>query len=54
MIVIVAFALGAAWGWFLARRRAGATLDKLQYATAFGIAFAIGGLFATVIVERML
>lgn len=52
MIVIFAFALGALWGAYLARRRGGRRLDMLQYAAAFGIAFAIAGLFLTVIVDR--
>jgi len=54
MIVIVAFIAGAATGWLTARKRGGNRLDKLQYAAAFAIAFALAGLFATVIVERML
>ncbi len=54
MIVIICFLAGAAWGTYLARRRKGNTLDVLQYAAAFAIAFAILGLFATVIMERML
>jgi hypothetical protein len=53
MIVIVAFLLGALWGGYLARRRKGSRLDIVQYAVAFGIAFAIAGLILTVIVERM-
>jgi len=52
MIVLTAFVLGIAWGAYLARRRGGKRLDILQYATAFGIAFAIAGLFLTVIVDR--
>ena len=54
MIVILSFLIGAAWGAFLARRRKGGRLDIAQYAVAFGVAFAILGLFATVIFERML
>lgn len=53
MIVLIAFVLGIAWGGYLARRRGGGRLDILQYAAAFGIAFAIAGLFLTVIVERV-
>ena len=53
MIVIIAFLLGIGWGAYLARRRGGKGLDVLQYAAAFGIAFAIAGLFASVIVQRM-
>jgi hypothetical protein len=54
MIVIVAFLLGVLWGGWLARRRKGGRLDVLQYASAFGIAFAIAGLFLTVLFERVL
>lgn len=54
MIVILAFLAGGLWGAFLANRRNGSRLDILQYATAFALAFAILGLFATVLVERML
>lgn len=54
MIVIVAFLAGAVWGWWLAGRRGGGRLDRMQYATAFAIAFAIAGLFATVILERVI
>ena len=54
MIVILMFIAGAVTGWLVARRRQGVLLDRLQYATAFGIAFGIVGLFATVVVERML
>lgn len=53
MIVIAGFLLGALWGWFLAGRRDGTVLDRLQYGSAFGIAFAIAGLILTVIVDRM-
>lgn len=54
MIVIVAFLAGAAWGYWLAGRRGGRLLDRLQYASAFGLAFGIAGLAATVVVERMI
>jgi hypothetical protein len=37
-----------------ARRRGGSKLDIAQYAAAYGIALAIAGLFATVILERAL
>lgn len=54
MIVLVSFILGALWGGFLARRRGGNRLDIAQYAAAFGMAFAIAGLFLTVLFERIL
>lgn len=54
MIVILAFLAGAAWGYWLAARRNGGLLDRLQYASAFAIAFAIAGLAATVVFERLI
>jgi hypothetical protein len=54
VIVILAFVAGCLWGGILARRRKGGALDIAQYAVAFGMAFAIVGLFATVLVQRLL
>ncbi len=54
MIVIVAFVLGVLWGGYLARRRKGNRMDIAQYAVAFGLAFAILGLFLTVLFERII
>ena len=51
--MIAAFLAGAAWGAWLARRRKGTRLDMAQYAAGFGIAFAIAGLFLTIVLERM-
>jgi hypothetical protein len=54
-MLIFAGALGGAlWGGFLARRRKGSRLDIAQYAAAFAIAFAILGLFATVLLDKYL
>lgn len=53
MIVIAGFLLGALWGTFLAYRRKGNRKDIAQYAIAFGIVFAIIGLFATITIDRM-
>lgn len=54
MIVIAGFVLGAFCGGLLARRRNGSRLDIAQYAVAYGIGFAIAGLAATVVLERLL
>jgi hypothetical protein len=54
MIVIVAIILGAMLGDFRARRAQGNRKDRLQYAAAHGIAFAILGLFVTILIERAL
>ena len=52
MLIFVGALGGALWGGFLARRRKGARLDIAQYAAAFAIAFAILGLFATVLLDK--
>ena len=53
MIVIAAFLIGALLGWSTARSRKGSRLDMAQYAAGFGIAFAILGLFLTLLIERL-
>ena len=53
MIVIGAALLGAILGAFTAARRKGNTLDILQYAAGFAMAFAIVGMIATVVIHRM-
>ncbi len=52
MIVIAAFIIGALLGWRRATRLDGQRRDKLQYAAAYGMAFAVIGLFATVMIDR--
>ncbi|MDP2086991.1 MAG: hypothetical protein Q8K20_17495 [Gemmobacter sp.] len=52
MLIFAGFVSGALWGGLLARRRKGAPLDIAQYAAAFSIAFAIVGLFATVLLDK--
>ena len=54
MIILAGLLLGALWGGWLAHKRKGSRLDIAQYAAAFGIAFAILGLFATVILDRLI
>lgn len=54
MIVIIAFILGAATGWFRAGKLQGTRADKLQYAAGFALAFSVLGLLATVILDRMI
>lgn len=53
MIVIAAFILGAAIGWIRAAKAGGGTADKLQYASAHGLALTVAGLFLTVLLSRM-
>ena len=52
MIVIAALVIGILLGIANAKRRGGRGKDMLQYAVAFGILFAILGLFITIIVHR--
>jgi len=54
MIVIAGFVIGALWGGWLARRRKGKPADIAQYAAVYGIAFAIIGMFITILAERLL
>lgn len=53
MIVIGAAIAGMLIGGLTARRRGGKLADILQYAAGYGIAFALAGLFATLVIERM-
>ena len=53
MIVIVSAAIGIVLGILSARRRKGNRLDIAQYATGYGIAFAILGLFLGILIERL-
>ena len=52
MLVLVALALGLAFGWRRAARRGGDRRDKLQYAAAHGIAFALAALALSILAER--
>ncbi|MFC3628353.1 hypothetical protein ACFOM8_02725 [Paracoccus angustae] len=54
MIVIAAAIVGAFLGWRRAGQLGGLPRDRAQYAAGFGMAFALAGLFATVILDRMI
>lgn len=54
MIVIGAVLLGILLGVHSARKRGGNTADLLQYGAVYGIAFAIVGVIATIVIHRML
>lgn len=54
MIVILAALGGAIWGGLLAKKRGGKGADIAQYAVGYGIALALAGLIATIIIERLL
>lgn len=53
MLIILGFVAGAAFGWMRAAKRGGNRLDKLQYAGAHGIAFAIAGLALGILIVRL-
>ncbi|MEA5162316.1 hypothetical protein [Cereibacter johrii] len=53
MIVLAGALLGAFLGVATARRHGGQRLDMAQYGAAFAIAFALGGLFLTILIERL-
>ncbi len=53
MIVIISAILGALIGGGTAYRRKGRPADIAQYAAGFGIAFALVGVFATIIIGRL-
>lgn len=54
MIILGAAVFGVLLGLWSAKRRGGKTLDLLHYAAGYGIAFALIGLIATVILSRTL
>lgn len=53
MIVFPFALIGALYGAFLAFRRKGNTFDIAQYAVGFCIAFALIGLLASVVLDRL-
>ena len=54
MIIAAGLIFGALTGTLTAKRRGGKTLDMLQYAAGYGIAFMLAGVFVTIILERNL
>lgn len=54
MIVAAGFIGGAVWGALVARARGGNRLDMAQYAAGYAIGCAVLGLFATLVLERLL
>jgi len=53
MIVFGAALIGAVLGGLTARKRGGAAADIAQYATGYGVAYAIVGLLATIAIHRL-
>ena len=54
MIVIAAAIIGAILGWRRAGQLGGTQRDRAQYAAGFAMALALLGLFATIILDRMI
>jgi hypothetical protein len=52
MLLLLAFVLGAVFGWRRAAVRGGDRLDMLQYAAVHGILFVLLTLVATLAAER--
>ena len=54
MIIIAAVLIGAVVGWRRAASLGGNTRDRLQYAAAHALALAVIGLFATILIDRII
>ncbi len=54
MIILIAALIGAALGAISARRRKGSIADILQYAAVYALVFALVGLFATILLDRVM
>lgn len=46
--------IGFFWGYVLARRRGGRTLDRLQYGAGFAVAFGLFGILLGIALARFL
>lgn len=53
MLAIAGAVIGAGLGAWTARRQGGRWLDMLQYAAGFGIALALAGAIATIVLHRL-
>ncbi|MFC4668453.1 apolipoprotein acyltransferase [Seohaeicola nanhaiensis] len=53
MLVIGGGLLGVLIGSLTAKKRGGSGADMAQYGAGYGIAFALIGMIATVVIERM-
>ena len=54
VIVIIMTLIGAFWGAYLAKKRKGNRLDIAQHAASSAILFCLIGLFATILIARIL
>ena len=52
MVVLVSAVLGIVLGGYQAKKRGGNRKDIAQYATAYGIAFALVGMVIAIILDR--
>ncbi|MGV6847553.1 MAG: apolipoprotein acyltransferase [Marinibacterium sp.] len=53
MIILASALAGITIGALTAKKRGGATLDMVQYAAGFGIAFTLVGLALTIVIHRL-
>lgn len=53
MLIVLAFGLGALFGWQRAARRGGDRLDQWQYAAVHGIVFALAAVILVVLLGRL-
>jgi hypothetical protein len=53
MLFVIAFGLGALFGWQRAARRGGDRLDQWQYAAVHGIVFALVTVILVVLLGRL-
>ena len=53
MIIAAALILGAIVGWMRAKKLGGARADRMQYAAAHAMGFAVLGIFLTVLISRL-
>ena len=54
MLVIIGALGGGVWGAYLAKKRGGLKKDMAQYAAGFSILWAVLGLIATVVIDRLI
>lgn len=53
MLALIALIIGFAVGWMRAARRGGDTADRVQYAIAHAIGFALVGLLVSIVIVRL-
>ena len=53
LLIFITILLGSLLGYFLAKKRNGKFLDKLQYVTVFGIIFLLISIITQIIIMRL-